>query len=81
MLDYIESKLARSEYEERVNAITRATDIDAELNRTAGHWQAHPVGTVLSSLAKNVGVFAAKFNRRRSPLGDGRVTEPKTSAS
>jgi len=81
MLDYLESKIARSEYEERVRAITGVTDIDAELNRRGGHWQAQAVGTLLSSLAKGVGIFAAKFNRRRSPAGDSRIIEPETSVS
>jgi hypothetical protein len=52
MLDYMESKLARSEYEERVHAIARINDIDAELNHSAGYWQARPIGALLASGAQ-----------------------------
>src|SRR5579864_3204735 len=69
MLDYLESKIAWSEYEERVHAITRMSDIDAELARTAGHWQARPAAALLPSFAKGVVALVAKLIPRCSPIG------------
>jgi hypothetical protein len=79
MLDYLQSKLARREYEERVRAMTPCDDIEAELKRTAGHWQARPFGAFLSFLAKSVSALANRFPHRRAPVG--RSTEPQENTA
>ncbi len=51
MLDVIESKIARREYEERVRSLARVEDYDVWLKSRAGNWIAREVGSLLSPLA------------------------------
>ena len=54
MIDYIASKSAHREYEERVRSLTPVRDYDEWLKSEAGHWQSPSLGGVLSSLVKSL---------------------------
>ena len=64
MIDYVESKIARREYEERVQSLTPIRDYDVELTHSAGHWQARPVGGLLAAMARHLSSLGTRLNHK-----------------
>jgi hypothetical protein len=81
MIDYVESKMARREYEERVRSLVPVEDYDAWLNGTAGHWQALSVGRLLSSLGTRIAAvrYRLKHSRQAQPDGTFSVQERRSA--
>src|SRR5258708_16705818 len=80
MLDYMESKSARREYEERVEALAPVKDYDAWLTHQAGNWQAPSAGMFISSLASGLASLGNRLKRRPEASPDGLPATPERSA-
>ena len=64
MLDIIDSKIARQEYEERVRSLSQVGDYDKWLTRNGGSWLAKQAGSLLSSVGNSIAALGEKLNSR-----------------
>ena len=79
MIDYVESKIARREYEERVQSMIRVDDYDVELKHTAGHWQAQPIGGLLLSIGQSIRLWSETLKPRHEPADEGQLKVQEAS--
>ena len=80
MIDYIASKTAYREYEERVRTIRPIDNEELWLTREAGQWQAPQIGSLLVSLRKGLATFAARLRTDQNTRQDSKVSEQKQSS-
>ena len=79
MLDYMESKSARREYEERVESLAPVKDYDAWLTHQAGNWQAPSAGMFISSLASGLASLGSRLKRKPETSPDSLPATPERS--
>jgi len=68
MIEYTASRLARQEHEERVRSMLPVDDYDVELKRSAGHWQAQPIGGLLLLIGQTVRSWSETLKPRQEPV-------------
>jgi hypothetical protein len=82
MIEYLESKIARQEYEERVRGLARIDDYDVWLTPRAGNWLSQQVGSLLLSLGKSLAALTGRREPRQgiapdsAPAGQRRSRVP-----
>ena len=80
MIDYIASKTAYREHEERVRSIRPNDNEEALLTREAGQWQAPQLGSLLVSLGKGLATFAAQLRTGQNTRQDSNLSEHKKNS-
>ncbi len=70
MIDYVESRIARREHDERVRALARVDDYDVWLTSRAGNWLSQSAGSLFVSLGKSLAALAGRLRPQRAIVPD-----------
>jgi hypothetical protein len=66
MLEIIDSRIARQEYEERIRSLQQVVNYDSWLTDKAGSWLAQQAGSLLSSLGNGLVALGEKLAPRET---------------
>lgn len=77
MLDIVDSKIARQEYEERVRSLSQVGDYDKWLTRNGGSWLAKQAGSLLSSVGNSIASLGEKLNPKHEDVLETLIPDPE----